>query len=311
MARSKWIPVAVALAGVGGVVFSMSEARASTTSSPTYSLSSNSGVGIGQIGGQGNFDLSSQSSDTGAPVSASVSNQTFTGKDSTGATRTMTFSGVNQASASFSGLHIYSSATVANLYYNASNPKADDGSGTLNPNGSPDYLYSLGFASFTDTLQFGGALQSGYQARYVFHVDGTMTDDFPTTAADMAFQISGNDPESFFVLVPGYTSTTWATKTYAINGMTPQTVSVQFSTQVSVNAFDHADGDNYSGYADFGSTLTLDHIEIVDSAGNPVSGVTVSSDSGTSYVVAVPEPGALGTLAGCGLVLLWRGRRGV
>jgi hypothetical protein len=264
---------------------------------PSSSLSASSAVGIDQQGVNGNFDLSSKSSMDGSAVSASVTNQTYTGMDSTGAPRTLTFSGTNSASASFvTGLHVFASGSVTNSYYNPANTPAVDTSDNYNPAGSPTSFYSLGVAGFTDTLQFGGALQAGYQARYLFHVHGTNTDNFPFTGADMSFGITGNPDESFFATNVGLNDTIWATQTYQINGITPQAVHVDFSAQFVMNTFDHADGDNVSGTSDFSATLGLPQLEILDAAGNPVTGVTVTGASGTTFVTVVPEPVTIGLL---------------
>jgi hypothetical protein len=123
----------------------------------------------------------------------------------------------------------------------------------------------------------------------------------------MAFQIQGYNAESFFSFGAGYNSEIWATQTYDINGITPQDVSVQFSNQVVFDFPDYAEGSNLHGISNYSSTLTLDHIEVVDASGSIVSGVTVSSDSGTEYTV-VPEPASLLALAG-GVVLMLRRRR--
>jgi hypothetical protein len=284
-------------------IFSSYASAISTQSS----LFADSSVGFNQNSAAGNDELSSQFSTDGTSTSASVTDQTFTGMDGNGVTQTMTFSGVSQSTASFGGLHVYTSGTVTNNYYNAANPKADDGSGTYNlAGGSPDGLYSLGIADFTDTLQYGGALQAGYQARYVFHVDGTNSGD--GTLADMGVTIAGNPAEDFFASDSGFISTDWATQTYAINGTTPQTIQVQFSNQFTMNNIDYPDGATISGTSDFSGTLTLEAIDVVDANGNPVSGVTVSSESGTSY--PIPEPTALGLLLPAFLALIRRRPQG-
>ena len=273
-----------------------------------HSLFTESGVGFNQNTAQGNDDLSFQQFTDGTPSNASVTNQAFTGMDRTGTQQTMTFSGVNHASANYGRLRLFASGIVTNNYYNSSNPKADNGSGTFDlAHGSPDGFESLGFAGFTDTLQFGGSLQAGYKARYIFHVDGTNSG--VGGLADMGVEIAGNPTESFFAFDPGFISTTWATQSYDINGITPQTVHVQFSNQFTMLNADHPDGATVSGASDFSSTLTLTAVEVLDAGGNPVSGVTATGSSGTVYSTTVPEPTTFALLLPAMLTLAGRRRK--
>ncbi|HMB94532.1 MAG TPA: hypothetical protein VKK61_00690, partial [Tepidisphaeraceae bacterium] len=130
--------------------------------------------------------------------------------------------------------------------------------------------------------------QNGYKARYIFHVSGANTG--VGGAADLTVKIAGDADESFFDFDPGSFSADWATIDHQINGQNPQTIHVQFSDQFVANTQDFADGSNVSGASNFGDTLTLAQIVIVDANGDPVSGVTISSASGTVY--PVPEPAA-------------------
>ena len=254
----------------------------------------------GYIGGLNSFN----SPDGVAGTASAV--QSFTGLDAAGTTREMTFSGSITASAQYGVLHSTASGTVTNTYYNAANPiYYNSSSNMVNPNGSPDGLASLGFADFSDVLQYGGILQAGYQAKYVFHVDGTNSGY--GTLADLSVQIGGGSTESFFDGDTGPFATDWVTQDYPVNGQTPQTVNVQFSDQFVVNTADVADGSTESGSSDFSDTVTLAAIDITDAAGDPVSGVTVTSASGTSY--PVPEPTTLGLAAAAATVFLGRRRR--
>jgi hypothetical protein len=103
-------------------------------------------------------------------------------------------------------------------------------------------------------------------------------------------------------------SENWATQSYAVNGTTPQSVNVQFSTQfdVALNNGTVPDGSTITGTSDFSDTLTLTNIIVTDANGNPVSGVTVTSSSGTQYPVNVPEPASLSLMAAAALGLLAR-----
>jgi len=239
-----------------------------------------SGVGIYNFGENGNLDLVSEYHDDGSQTSVTLTNQTFTGLDGNNVTRTTTFNGSNQARAEFGRLHLYASGTVFNNYYNAANPKAEDG-GVLHPEGSPDGYYSLGFAVFNDILHFGGSLQAGYKARYIFFAEGDNIGE--GSVADLGVGIAGNPDESFFAFEPGPVATYWVTQSYNIDGITPQSIHVQFSNQFTANCNDHPDGATISGTSDFSSTLTLVAIQVVNAQGNPVGGVTVTSDSETVY----------------------------
>lgn len=260
-------------------------------------------VGISQsaYSGSGVFGLDFQSGN-GSSLTASC-NANFTGMDGGGATQTTNFQGVCTTQAGFGVLRSYSFGNVTNTYYNASNPPAWDGN-NFDPDGSPDSYVSLGFAGFTDTLQFGGALQSGYKARYLFHVSGS--NNGYGSVADMSFGIDGYSDESFFAFDPGPVNTIWATQSYDINGITPQDVHVTFSNQFVLNTFDVADGTSTWGESAFQSTVELVGIEITDASGNIVHGVTVTSASGTNY--PVPEPSGLVALA-AGMALLAKKRR--
>ncbi|MBS1705677.1 MAG: PEP-CTERM sorting domain-containing protein [Armatimonadetes bacterium] len=285
----KWLLVSIALgASVGAHAFD------------TWNASI---VGVSNTGGPGIHSLDSVWSN-GAFAQASAS-KSFTGLDQSSGSRTMSFDGICRTSSSFGFLHSYSELHATNVYYNANNPSYQHPDGSIDENGSPETLVSLGFAGFNDTLHFGGSLQSGYKARYIFHCSGTNSG--VGYLADMAFGIEGYQDESFFSFGQGYNSDIWATQSYDINGITPQKVHVQFSNQVVFDLWNYDMGSNLDGVSDYSSTLVLDHIEVVDSSGNLVSGVTVTSDSGTQYQV-VPEPGTLLILVG-GLAAFRRARR--
>jgi hypothetical protein len=277
---------------------------AQSLGSESYELANNSGTP--------SYVLASQSVSDNSTASASIT-QSFSGLDGAGNPQTMTFNGSAVSRSDYGSLHVLTTGSLTNSYYNASNSAYVDGSGGLNdPNGSPTSLSSLGFAIFSDTLQYGGALQSGYTARYIFHVDGTNSGT--GAAADLAVNVDSNPGNAFFDFNNGPFTADWATSNFAINGVTPQNIYVQFSDQVVFNTFDLTDGQSYTGQSDFASTLTLAAIEVFDQNGNMASGWTVSSASGTVYnaIGAVPEPGAMTLFAGLGVTgggLLLRRRR--
>lgn len=240
------------------------------------------------------------------PIATASLTKSFTGMDGAGHTQTMTFSGVSTNSSQFGRLHSYDEGHLLNSYYNSANtPYANGGGGVYDENGTPDSLTSLGFAGFTDTLQYGGELQNGYKARYLFHFDGTNSGT--GYLADLSVQIGDDPAEGFFASSEGYQSNIWATQDHEINGITPQQIQVQFSTQVVFDTFNLEDGGNYDGVSNFSSTVTLAGIEVRDANDHLVGGWTVTSGSGTVY--PVPEPASLGAL-GVGLAALVRRRSG-
>jgi hypothetical protein len=253
----------------------------------------------------GDFNLAEQES-SGSSITSTVSNMPFTGLDGNGNTQTMIFSGTDTASADSGGLHLYASVTALNTYNNPANAPYDNGDGTANPNGSPDTLLALGFAGFNDTLQYGGSIQAGYKARYIFHVEGTNSDY--GAAADLSFTIAGFPSESFFDFAPGPFVADWATQEYDVSGVTPQQVNVQFSNQAVLDLFNYSDGLNLQSVSNFSDTLTLAGIEVFDANGNPVTGVTITGANGYVYPTVVPEPSALASLI-APLAVLTRRRR--
>ena len=282
---------------------------AGTASAQSNSTSTSSIIGVANSVNGGGLTPIAQAFGNG-PSTPLAASKSFTGMDGTGATQTMAFSGTCVNSAEYGTLHAYASAQLVNSYYNAKNTVYANGrGGVVDPNGSPDALASLGFSDFDDTLQFGGALQSGYQARYVFHVDGTNSG--LGGFADLDVKIGSDPDEAFFSTTSGYFEDDWATTDHSINGQTPQHVHVQFSNQVVFNTYDGslADGGTYSGVSDFSATLSLTAIQVLDANGNPVSGVTVTSASGTKYPVnPTPEPATVAAL-GLGALACVRRRK--
>lgn len=252
----------------------------------------------------GGYTTLTEASGDGSPISTSGS-FSFTGRDRAEATQTMVFSGTAASSAQYGRLHGFSTARLVNSYYNAGNPNYTDGNGGVaDPNGSPDSLNTQTASFFDDTLQFGGALQGGYSARYIFHVDGTNSG--PRSLAVLGVTIAGVN-KTFGDLDTGPFAADWATDDIPIDGTTMQSIHVQFDTLVSYNTKDLTDGATYDGTCDFSSTATLSQILVVDANGNPVSGVTFTSASGTVY--PVPEPAPLAGLGLGALALLRRRAR--
>jgi hypothetical protein len=272
-----------------------------TPAAAQSSLFSYSIVGVNNVGGFiGNLDAHFVTDNSAVTATAT---QSFTGMDGNGMMQTENFTGTTITRSDYGSLHSYTTGSLTNSYYNAANPDYSDHNGNIiNPAGSPASFSMLGFSVFNDTLQFGGALQAGYEARYIFHIDGTNSGT--GAAADLAVNV-GADSDAFFDFNSGPLDTTWATKGFAVNGVTPQQINIQFSDQVVFDTFNLTDGQNYTGTSDFSSTATLAGIEVVDQNGNLTSGWTVTSASGTQYNLiqgsaAVPEPGSVALLIGLG-----------
>lgn len=269
---------------------------------PGYSQFNYSDVYVVNTTDRSQYDLPGNGGGDGHS-SHDAATASFMGMDRSGNAQTMAFSG-GCATSTVNGLHVVTTGTLTNSYYNSSNPLYRPADDTHPASGSPDSLVSLGFAGFSDTLQYGGALQDGYQARYVFHIDGTNSGR--GSAADLGVNV-GSDNDAFFDFDPGSIDTTFATKGFAVNGQTPQAITVQFSDQVVFDLFDNPrdgtlpDGSNLDSTSDFADTATFVGIELVDANGNvvPTSQWTVTAASGAHYAQlnAVPEPASLAALA--------------
>jgi len=250
----------------------------------SYSLANNIGFN--------NKILDEDISNTGDATHSSA-DISFTGMNRNGFQQTMRFVGETSNSAEYGRLRCFSSGTVTNLFNNPLNPiYYNSNTDVTNPNGVPDTFSSLGFSYFEDVLQFGGVLGDGYRARYIFRVDGTNSGN--GALANLVTSIANNPDEVFFAANTGFTSENWVTQTYAINGITPQSIRVQFSNQVVVDTFEYPDGSTITGRSDFSSTLTLARIEVVNANNELQTGWTVSSASGTNY--PVPEPATMSVL---------------
>ena len=284
-------------------------------------LFSDASVGAGNIPSGGGritpATLSAQHAFGNSLIKTSAT-QSFTGQDRGGQQQTMTFTGQAAAQSDYTGLHVSASASLTNSYWNFNTrPYADQNGNVINygiiPPGSPTFLLATSSASFNDTLHYGGALQSGYMARYLFQVDGTNSG--AGAEAHLSVTVDGNPGDSFSDSQSGSLSTTWATKDYAVNGVSPQKISVVFQAATVFDTPILNDGQNYAGASNFSDTATLAGIELVDQNGALASGWTVTSASGTKYNAiqgTTPAPSsALTLLLGAipGVTVLLRRRR--
>ena len=220
---------------------------------------------------------------------------TFTGLDSNGNIQTMSYSGDGMASADYGLLRTQASGSVSNIYYNPDNPPLVEPGDSINPDGSPSNIQVSAQAVATDTLQFGGSLQAGYQARYQFRLTGVISD--PSAFFTMGVTIAGNSERYFspddFV---GNLLEFYGTQSYPVNGSTPQEVRIQVLSSFAPGISSRPEGSSASGEADFFNTIVLERIEMLDADGNlvPPTEWTVTAASGTNY--PVPEPSGLALL---------------
>lgn len=253
------------------------------------------------------YALDYHESEVGAAVSSSATHS-FSGLDRDGSTQTMTFTGTSYAQSQYGRLRAAMSVSLTNSYYNPENPIYYNGA-TFDPNGSPDDVSAISFASFTDRLQFGGEALAGYTARYVFYVDGTKAGDESNVA--LLARIGPNPTELLFAQNPGgYRAEYLTTQSYAIDGTFAQTATFDFTTQRTIRPRLQDDGTDTFASADYSATAVLSEVQVFDPAGNRVTNVTAVGDSGTVYnTQPVPEPTALAALGLGALALLRRRAR--
>ena len=232
-----------------------------------------------------------------------VSSASFTGLNSSGISQTMTISGTAYSSAEYGFIHVYGDGTVTNPYFNARNPVFVDESGTVNPNGSPDTLAVHGNAGWSDKFTFTGLSGIGYKVNYFFRLEGSVSGD---SAAGLNFY-AGDPLNSYFGPRTTTGNETWVTPDYQVVWGRDYSVSADFFGGVTSDVRNHPEGISYTSYGNYSNTLALTGIQIVNANGNPVSGWSLTSASGTNYPLlkpssAVPEPGAVALLVCSGVL---------
>lgn len=298
---------------------------AALASAQDHSLTNESLVGVGNTSISGYIgELADDRTDgsDGRTSSAASTTATFGGMKRDGTDGgTIGYAASSRTSTQYGTLHAFAQTTVTNSFYNADNPiYYDSRDNSFHPGGTPDFLCSLCFADFNDTLQYGGvALQGGYEARFVFHIDGTNTGDigdYGLSAASAGLSVnvdSASDGQGFYDAV---VNQDFGTKGFAVNGQTAQRLNVQFSAQVVFNAYQYDDGTDLTGTSDFSETASLAGIALYDPRTNtfvPTSQWSVTSASGTHYTqlnsAPVPEPTSFLALGGVVLVALRKKRK--
>ena len=196
----------------------------------------------------------------------------------------MTLSGTGKALANYGALHVYASGTVDNPYYNASNPTYFTGftnNGKVNPAGSPQYLSVSGQAVFNDTLQLSSPNDPIIGYRYLFHVDGNIT-NAGNASAFFAFSAGGNSIV-FETNTEGSNSADWATPEWTFIPGDFIHFGGTFGAVFTVDAANTPEGQSVSGTSDFYNTLTISGIQLLDANGNQVTGATYLTASGAQY----------------------------
>jgi hypothetical protein len=236
-----------------------------------------------------------------------VTSHSFIGNDSHGSQQTMTVSGSAWSNASYGKIHISGQGTVTNPYYNSNNSPYYDGN--FDPNGSPDLLAINGNAGWSDTFTYTGIQGTGYKVNYYFRLEGVVSGDIE---AGLNFSTSDPGGQSFNPRTH-LANELWITPFYQIDWNQPFNVSADFYAGMNTHVSQHAEAVSYSGSANYGNTLELAGMVVVDANGNEVTGWTMSSASGTTYPTgAVPEPSSvIGVLLGLGYLARYRRNKGL
>lgn len=257
--------------------------------------------------GSGVYGLSTQSSGEGAAVGIN-SSQAFTGMDDNGDMRTMTAGGNASASSQYGILKTDVSGFVNNNYYNSDNPYFWEGPGA-EPDfeGSPDHLLVGAQASYNDVFTYGGTANATVRVNFFFHVHGVMTG----TNSYGGLQVTNDGVMvANYVANPdsnGIVDEIFATDFIEIGGDLQINHNVLLYNGFDVKTYNYLDGSTIAGQANFGNTITMVGMSVIDANGDPLSGWTVGSGSGTIY--PVPEPATMTILGLAALAAIKRKRK--
>lgn len=251
-------------------------------------------VGVSNIDYGGDLNILDLGHDQSAGGLAQVELEPtdFTGLNDSGSTDTMTFSGGASAFVIVPGyrpgLHVAAYGSLLNSFYSMENPPYFDASNlppTVDENGVPDYFAAYGEATMVELLSFGGFGAGQYLASYTYHIHGFMQGDGFNTAV-LFYQVGSNPVEiaSFGPNLPnGEIVGTYRTQRYVVgNGMSHEQRTT-FAVMYQAYSQEMEEGSDIVGTVDFGETVTLDHIDVVDENNNPVYGWTVTAASGLDY----------------------------
>jgi hypothetical protein len=179
---------------------------------------------------------------------------------------------------------------------------------------TPELIYVNGAAGFSDEITISFAPFTGSTGYLLvgFTLDGTISNSGSLNAAAYVNAAVG----STIGQVPNFTSSAagqfFFPETFSFVYGTPfglyfnlGTVAGSFNPGPPGRIFPYTATASGSGDSDFEDTLVLTALDVVDSQGNPVSGVTFTSESGTQYSAdgVVPEP-STPLLVGAGIVAI-------
>ncbi|RPI88260.1 MAG: hypothetical protein EHM42_04535 [Planctomycetaceae bacterium] len=221
-----------------------------------------------------------------------------------GASVTSYFDGSAEARATFGTLGVKAAASLVDY-------KPGTYQESEMPASIPFPAYAL--AGFTDTLTVEGGTGSGLLV-FNFAVTGSVTNGaFMGNGVIPTLEVNGTRVTLTPLAFTGDGSA--VSDPFAFTFGTPFDIQVEFLGNVFVLDYSATDPYTTAGTAEFLNSLKLEGIVATTSTGGPLTGVTITGASGTSYPVvptAVPEPGSLSLLAmglTCSLAMAWgRGR---
>lgn len=271
-----------------------------TTISSAQSLTSYVAIGAGNTGFE-NFGINAFASDFSGIGNAVVAagSETFSGIDGNGDSQTMSFAGTAFASAQYGILRTAATGNVTNSFYNSNNSwYYNSDTGSVNENGTPDYLISFGQAQYNDVFTYTN-IGPAVTVNFFYQITGT----FSGGAVYHSILVENDEDFDSIILTPNDGNTinqTFVTKNFSIgDGI------LNHKTNI-LSQFDHRtefspDGSNISGVADFDSTVILTGMVLKDANGAVVNGWSFNSGSGADYG-AVPEPATMTILALAALI---------
>lgn len=256
-------------------------------------VKSSASVGVANLAYGGDAHILSliyNDSDTSDPSQVSLSPLWINGWDPNGGDATMQYTGYATARSHYRKLHVSTGAALHNSFYNPDNPPYFDALSdpvVVDHKGVPDKFYAYGEAAHLDRLSIGGmaGMPGTYGARYVLRVTGNVDGD-GFHAAWISIRIGDNAPEHA-AFNPQFGSGDvygeYRTQLYQLPATFHNTVEISFHLWYQVHTQEQPDYADVIGDFDFGNTVSLERIEVVDENGQEVFGWTVTSDSGTVY----------------------------